>query len=71
MGAAEPAPGFLATVVDLAGAGLSRRGLGEGPMLDPIHERLARRRGPADEAWGLRASGGIEALVQAVAIEPS
>jgi gamma-glutamylcysteine synthetase len=69
MGAAEPAPGFLATVVDLAGAGLARRGLGEGPMLDPIRERLARRRGPADEAWRLRENGGIEALVAAFALD--
>jgi gamma-glutamylcysteine synthetase len=70
LGAAEPAPGFLATVVDLAAGALAARGLGEEPLLDEIRERLARRRGPADEAWSLLRRGGTVALVDAVTIEP-
>ncbi|MFN8233733.1 MAG: hypothetical protein U0V56_09780, partial [Actinomycetota bacterium] len=70
LGAAEPAPGFLATIVELAGAALTRRGLGEEPMLDAIRDRLARRRDPADEAWALLRSGGVRALVDALTFEP-
>jgi gamma-glutamylcysteine synthetase len=69
VGAAEPAPGFLATVVEIAGAALGARGLGEEPMLDPIRERLARRRGPADEAWSLLRRRGMPALVDALALD--
>jgi gamma-glutamylcysteine synthetase len=69
LGAAEPAPGFLATVVDLAGVALARRGLGEDPMLDEVRERLARRRGPADEAWARFRRGGMGELVDALALD--
>jgi gamma-glutamylcysteine synthetase len=68
LGAAEPAPGFLATVVDLAGAALARRGLGEEPMLDGIRARLVRRRGPADDAWDVLRRDGMPALIHALAL---
>jgi gamma-glutamylcysteine synthetase len=69
MRAAEPAPGFLGTIVDLAGAALGRRGLGEDAMLDPIRERLARRRGPVDDATDLMRRGGIAGLVDGLALD--
>ncbi|MDH4113133.1 MAG: glutamate-cysteine ligase family protein [Actinomycetota bacterium] len=68
--APEPAVGFLSGLVDLAARGLDDRGLGEGPMLDEIRERLTRRRGPADEAMAIYRGGGVDALVAARTLPP-
>jgi gamma-glutamylcysteine synthetase len=67
--APEPFRGFLARTVELAARGLERRGLGEAALLDPVHERLARRRGPADEARAIARRAGIPGLVRALAID--
>lgn len=69
IGAPEPAPGFLADVLDLAEAGLRRRGFGEEGLLEPLRERVEHRRGPADEARDLARSSGAGALAGVLAID--
>ena len=59
----EPAPDFLATLVELSAEGLRRRNLGENAFLDPIRERLERREGPADRARRLLRERGMAALI--------
>lgn len=66
--APEPTQGFLRTIVELADAGLRARGFGEHAYLDQIRERLAARRGPADEAEGSYAAGGGAGLAHALAL---
>ncbi len=66
--APEPAAGFLAGLVDIAGRGLADRGLGEAPMLDEIRTRLARRRGPAEDAWRILERRGVDGLVRAMTL---
>ncbi len=48
--APEPVPGLLAELLDLAEAGLRRRGFGEERALDEVRDRLDRRQAPADLA---------------------
>jgi gamma-glutamylcysteine synthetase len=68
IGAAEPAGGFLRSVLGLAEQGLKARGHGEEDLLAPLHERLAVRAGPADRARKLARSGGAAALAAALAL---
>jgi gamma-glutamylcysteine synthetase len=63
--AEQPADGFLDQVLELAGEGLRRRGLGEERYLAPLRERLARGIGPADRA---RAEASVEGLVSELAV---
>lgn len=63
--AREPAPRFLAGLVDLAEQALRRRGRGEERFLVPIRRRLETRRLPADRAATLVRNGGIRALIDA------
>jgi len=58
-------PQLAAEMLDVAGRGLARRGLGEERFLEPLRQRLAARRCPADEAAELFRRGGIDALVKA------
>jgi len=51
-------------LLDLAGRGLLRRGLGEEELLLPLRQRLERGRCPADDANALFREGGIAALVR-------
>jgi gamma-glutamylcysteine synthetase len=69
MGAEEPVPGFLVTLLDLAARGLRSRGLDEERYLAELGGRAERRRGPADEARDAFHEGGIRALVEATAID--
>jgi gamma-glutamylcysteine synthetase len=66
--AAEPIPGFLAHLIELAAEGLRRRGLGEEDLLGPARQSLERRIGPAQEAVRIFRSGGYPALVSSLAV---
>lgn len=55
-------------MLDVAGRGLARRGLGEEAFLDPLHDRLAARTCPADEVSEIFQDGGIDGLVAARAL---
>ena len=68
--APQPAPNFLATIVDLAYDGLRRRGRGEETLLAPIHRRLAIGENPAQHARRVFISDGMAALVAQAAIRP-
>jgi len=50
-------------MLELAQCGLKRRGLGEEKYLYPLHERVQKKKSPADEAKQLFKKGGIAALV--------
>ena len=60
----EPAPRFLAGLVDLCARALQRRGRGEERYLNPIRERLERRTLPADRAAAIFRGRGIEGLIE-------
>lgn len=66
--AAEPAPRFLARLLDVAEAALRRRGRGEERFLSGLRRRLERRRLPADDAAAAFRRGGVRALVVARAL---
>ena len=68
--APQPAPNFLATVVDLAYDGLRRRGRGEETLLSPIHRRMVLGENPAQRARRVFVSDGLAALVARAAIRP-
>lgn len=61
--AREPAPRFLAGLVDLSARALWRRGRGEERYLEPIRGRLERRTLPADRAAAMFRGRGIEAMI--------
>lgn len=67
--AREPVPGFLGVLLELAAQGLRRRGLGEERALDELWERLQRRRGPGDRSRELLLAGGVERLVDGLALD--
>ncbi len=56
-------PGLACRMLEIARRGLHRRGLGEEPFLDPLKDRLARARCPADEVAAMVRQGGVETLV--------
>jgi gamma-glutamylcysteine synthetase len=56
--------GLASSMVEIARAGLERRGLGEERFLDPLDRRLNTKWCPADEAEAVFAQGGISALVE-------
>jgi gamma-glutamylcysteine synthetase len=66
--ARQPAPGFLADVLGVAGRGLRERGFGEEALLEPLLERLDRGAGPADIARQIVGEGGIGRLVEVLAL---
>ncbi len=70
LAAPQPAPRFLATVVDLAYDGLRQRGRGEESLLAPIHRRLALGENPAQRARCIFISDGLASLVARTAIRP-
>ncbi len=63
--ATEPLPGLTGRLLEAASLGLARRGLGEQAFLDPLRERLAQGRSPADSAVSVVEAGGFDALVAA------
>ncbi len=63
LAAEEPAPGFLAAVLDRCEAALEARGRDEAPHLAPLRRRLAARTNPAQAALAAFDSGGMPALV--------
>jgi hypothetical protein len=56
-------PDLLGNLLDLAEAGLARRGRGEDRYLRPLRRRLGQLTSPAEEALAAHAEGGIEAVV--------
>jgi glutamate--cysteine ligase len=66
--APEPAPRFLARVLDVAADALRRRARGEEHLLDGLRRRLETRRLPADDAVTAFRRGGAAALVAARAL---
>ena len=69
LAAPEPAPGFLAEVLRLAAAALSRRGYGEEQMLAPLWQRLAEKENPAQRARWIFVKKGLEGLIESVATD--
>ena len=63
LAAPEPAPGFLAAVLDCCAEALAARGFGEDTHLEPLRHRLATRLNPAQRALQAHAAGGMAALV--------
>ncbi len=61
--ALEPAPRFLAGIVDLCEEALRRRGRAEERFLFPIRRRLETRTLPADRAAALVRRGGVDVLI--------
>ena len=61
--APEPAPGFLAAVLDRCEAALAARGHGEEAHLEPLRHRLATGKNPAQRALDAFSAGGMGALV--------
>lgn len=70
LAASEPAPGLLAGLIDLAAAGLERRGREEAALLQPIRERLERQTSPAMTAREAMRQGGMSALLARITIPP-
>ena len=66
--APEPVPHFLDTIVDIATEGLCRRGEGEETFLEPVHDRLEQRTGPAVKAKALFERSGPTALVSGLSL---
>ncbi|MBI4785479.1 MAG: hypothetical protein HY782_00300 [Chloroflexi bacterium] len=64
--AKEPRAGLVRKLVEIAQAGLARRGRGEGRLLAPIWERLETRTSPGMRARAIVARHGVGALVQYV-----
>lgn len=72
LAAPQPAPDFLATVVDLARRGLIARGFGEETLLVPILRRLERGMNPAQQARHIFRSDGLAGLLDhaTIRLEP-
>jgi gamma-glutamylcysteine synthetase len=70
LAAPEPAPHFLATIVDMAFDGLAGRGRGEETLLAPIYRRLALHENPAQRARRVFRTDGLAALLAQAAIRP-
>ncbi|NOY28502.1 MAG: hypothetical protein GXP62_21815 [Oligoflexia bacterium] len=66
--APEPVPGLLGDVLDRCEAGLAARGRGEERLLRPLRHRLSTRQSPAQRALDHFDSGGIDALIDGLAI---
>ncbi len=62
--AREPAPQFLAGLLELAASALRRRGRGEERYLRPVFRRLERGELPADRAATRFRRGGARALIE-------
>jgi gamma-glutamylcysteine synthetase len=56
------------SALEIAEAGLRKRGAGEEVFLEPLKERLKRRSCPADRAAEVFRAGGPEALVEALRV---
>ncbi|MGH2619873.1 MAG: glutamate-cysteine ligase family protein [Anaerolineales bacterium] len=70
LGAPEPAPGLLAGLVEIARAGLKRRGRGEERLLVPIERRLAERQSPGQHAQQILRRSGMAALLEQLRLTP-
>lgn len=68
LAASQPAPNFLFTIVELAGAALRSRGHGEEEYLAPLYLRLERGENPAQRAQHIFASDGMSGLLAHAAI---
>jgi hypothetical protein len=64
LGAPEPAPGLLTTLVEIARVGLKRRSRGEERLLLPIERRLAEGQSPGLRAQQILRELGMEALLE-------
>ncbi len=64
LAAPEPAPGFLADILELVAAALARRGYGEEGLLAPLWRRLERRANPAQRVRRVFAKEGLEGLIE-------
>ena len=69
LAAPEPAPGFLADILELAATALARRGYGEEGMLAPLWRRLERRENPAQRVRRVFAEEGLEGLIEFTDLE--
>ncbi len=68
LGAQEPVPGFLGTLLGLAERGLKRRGRDEEVFLAPAFEWLGRRSGPVSRARAAFERRGAEGLLKEVSL---
>ena len=64
LAAPEPAPDFLADILELVAAALAGRGYGEEGMLAPLWQRLERRENPAQGVRRVFAEEGLEGLIE-------
>ena len=64
LAATEPAPDFLADILELVAVALARRGYGEEGMLAPLWQRLERRENPAQGVRRVFAEKGLEGLIE-------
>ncbi len=62
--ALEPAPGLLSGLVEIARAGLKRRGRGEERLLSPIERRLAAGQSPGQRAQQILRRSGMAAVLE-------
>lgn len=70
LAAPQPAPSFLAALVEMAEEGLRCRGRGEERLLAPIYQRLARAENPAQRARRIFVTDGLHSLLAHAAIRP-
>jgi gamma-glutamylcysteine synthetase len=71
LAAPQPAPNFLATIVEMAADGLRRRALSEENLLAPLYRRLEWRLNPAQRSRFYFQSEGVAGLLRRVAIRPA
>jgi gamma-glutamylcysteine synthetase len=64
LGAREPIPGMIRALIEIAQAGLARRGRGEEKFLEPIWERVERRESPGMRARRVMQKRGMGALIK-------
>lgn len=69
LAAPEPAPDFLADILELVAAALLRRGYGEERMLTPLWQRLEQRENPAQRVRRVFAEEGLEGLIKSSDLE--
>ncbi|MDE0144006.1 MAG: glutamate-cysteine ligase family protein [Caldilineaceae bacterium] len=64
LAAPEPVPGFLADILELVAAALTRRGYGEERMLAPLWQRLEQKENPAQRVRRVFTKEGLEGLIE-------
>ena len=69
--APQPAPDFVAHILELAETGLHRRGFGEAALLAPLWARVARQLNPGQRARLIFRTDGLHGLLAHATVPPS